>query len=332
MQNENVNNFKNEPSSSMSSDSLEKTNSSKISIESEENSNEIVPELSQNKENFLDYFSSPNSNEVIDESYNKKQFDDDNDSFENDLNSNKNDEVNELIKNLEEELIVYHDNKSELVSLYDKDNHIRKYYNLEYFLKSNSKVRESANFLTNSSYEDLFFNVENENILYILVVVREKVNQVYQEFLVPFVDADENNVPNNENENENKGWILFKDFLINSASKFIPFVKELPGFEDMSHNDLSLLVNDNMSMLFRFRLYKLFVNNEIHLVLDNIRIDRNLLNKIFGNKICDNMFEFIGLLNSLNLTNYEIGLLVPYLLTITGIFCFFFHFLSLFFF
>ena len=104
-----------------------------------------MPELSQSGDNFLDYFSSLNSyEENIDKSYNKKLFDyDDNDlMYQNDSKNNEIDEINELKKSLEEDLIFFHEKKSELVSLYDKENYIRKYYNLEYNSRINYKKEQ----------------------------------------------------------------------------------------------------------------------------------------------------------------------------------------------
>ena len=252
----------------------------------------------------------------------------DENNLANDINpSKRNDsisnEIEELTNKIENDLSIYHQNRANLFNLNDREEYIRKNFNLEYFFKSNPKLYESAVLLKNASLEELFFDIGNESVLYILVIVRDKVIKAYNEILMPVEIEGNVSVSNNQASNEelkvDQVWPLLRDYLKSSASYYMPYMNELPGFEDISQTDLNLLISHNLPVFLRFKFGRLFVNDELHLVLNNIRINRGWLNQFFGEIICNYFFEFVELVDSLNLTNYETALLVPYLLTITGI-------------
>lgn len=238
----------------------------------------------------------------------------------NNIIHNKQEELSsehkELIISIEESLSLYHINRSNLDDLCNRENYIKN-INLKCILSSNS-----ANFLNISSDNDFLFNLENEYDTHDLLAVRDKVNKAFNEFILP---PQPNEIfsshMNNQQVNTEEIWPIFKEFLKDSASKFMPFIKELPGFH-ACHDNLNVLVNENLSVLFRFKMAKLFKDNEFHFVLNNTPINRNLANQFFGSKICDCVYEFHELLNSLNLTNFEMALLIPFFLTISGILAF----------
>ena len=237
------------------------------------------------------------------------------------LNENDHDEVDALANCIEKELHLLHNKNSNFVNLHETENYIRKNFNLDEFFKSNPNLYESTKHLTGASMEDLFFSNENENVLYILVIVREKVVKAYDEFLKP-CEIDESATFSNESSNKqvnpDEALCLFKDFFKESSSHLIPYIKELPGFEDFTQNDLIMLSNRHWYMLFLFKFAKLFKENEFYLILNEIQITHDLLNNMFGNVIIDSLFEFEKILKNINLTNYETALLIPYFLTIDG--------------
>ena len=232
---------------------------------------------------------------------------------------NENEEVDVLADCIEKELFILHKKNSNFVNLHETENYIRKNFNLDEFFRSNPSLYESAKHLTGASLEDLFLKNENEHVLYILVIVREKVVRAYDEFLKPFeINEAFRNESNDKQVSLDEALRLFKECFIESSSQLIPYIKELPGFEDLSQNDLSMLSSRNWHMLFSFKFAKLFKDNEFYLILNEIQITHDLLNKMFGNIIIDSLFEFEKILNNINLTNYETALLIPYFLTIDG--------------
>ena len=262
------------------------------------------------------------SNDLFDYSINDLSEDEDflRNKTEN-LNENDDDEVDALANCIEKELHLLHNKNSNFVNLHETENYIRKNFNLDEFLKSNPNLYESTKHLTGASMEDLFFSNENENVLYILVIVREKVVKAFEEFLKP-CEIDESATFSNESSNKqvnpDEALCLFKDFFKESSSHLIPYIKELPGFEDFTQNDLIMLSNRHWYMLFLFKFAKLFKENEFYLILNEIQITHDLLNKMFGNVIMDSIFEFENIFKNINLTIYETALLIPYFLTIDG--------------
>lgn len=268
----------------------------------------------------------PCNNDIFD--YIIKDGDKQDDDFLKDVIQCRNEEppneIDSVANAIEERLSIYDANKSNQIDLNDRDDYIRQNFDIEAFFRSNTKLYESANVLAETSFEDLFFNIKNENVLFTLVVIREKVNKAYLELIKPLEQQLNiaNSIINNNisiaEASKEESWNAYKIYAKNSAPYFIEYVRELPGFEGICQHDFNSLVDDNVSLLFGFRIAKLYINDDLYLVLGNLRVDRLMLNQFYGIKMSDFIFDFHKNLNGLNLTNYELALLIPFILTIIG--------------
>ena len=244
-------------------------------------------------------------------------------------NNETTDEVEIVRKALEKQLDPFEKGKKQyLIDLNERDDYIRKHFDLDSFFKINKKFYETQSFLNNNfSMEESFFDTENENILYLLTIIRENANKLYNDFIKPVEqDVKQSNEKLKHPENLNKEieytrenlWPIFKEFLKSLVPNFVSYAKELPGFSEICQHDFTTLLDDNLPSLFAFRLSKLYRNNESYLVVANIHFDRNLKTLLFGNEIMDPIFEFHMELIDLCLTNNEIALLIPFILSSPG--------------
>ena len=240
--------------------------------------------------------------------------------LENKANSNY-DEVENLRKSIEDQMSIFDDKNTNTIDLNERDEYIRKNFDLDIFLKLHSKASETTNLLNNV---DLFFNMDNENMLYFLTLIRDKVNNLYIDFLKPVQDKIElaneiirNNI-NVSTAPKEEAWAIFKNYLSKLAPTFVEFAKELPGLDRFCQHDFCKIVDINFPVFYGFLNTKLYINNELYLVLENTRIDRNAFEQFFGTLLCFSIFEFHECLNNLNLTNQETALLFPFILTSTG--------------
>ena len=244
------------------------------------------------------------------------------------------DEVEIVSHAIEEHLSLFDDKKPNLIDLNDRDEYIKKNFDLEIFLKSHTKLNESKSILTKASLEELFFNMENENMLYFLTVIRDRVHQLYLEFVKPVMEKVEyahqiinkrvyviegHNLPREQTE---QVWATFKDYFKNLAPYFVAFAKQLPGFENICQHDFTSIVDDNISVLYGFRINHLHINDEFYLTFGNVQITKRLLNEFYGASMTDSIFEFHENLSSLNLKTHEVALLIPFILTLPGNFFF----------
>lgn len=228
-------------------------------------------------------------------------------------------------------LSIYDDNNSNSVDLNERDEYIRKNFDLDIFLKSHTKTTEVTNVLN----ESLFFDMDNENMLYFLTLIRDKVNKLYMEFtkkaqsycqLAFEILHNHKYVPTATKE---VAWNLYKNYLKGLVPTFVDFVLELPGLSSFCQHDFTTIIDNNLLVLYGFLNAKLYTNNELYLVIENTRIDRNAFEQFFGKLLCFSIFEYHETLNSLNLKNEESALLIPFILTSTGKIHFYLFFIHL---
>ena len=234
--------------------------------------------------------------------------------------NSKYDAIEDLIKSLEQQVSLFDDKQSDTIDLKDKDDYIRKNFNIEIFLKSQAKKTET-HLLTN---EDLFFNMNNENMLYFLTVICNKVKQEYQAFIKPTEKMllIANDIINKRiwlpHPPKEESWTIFMDFLKKQVPSYIEYAKELPGLDDFCQHDFMTILDNNLSLLFSLKFAKLFIENENYVIIENYHFSKEIIMDTFGPIAGDLIINFLGKLNQLNLKDGELSLLIPFVLTSLG--------------
>ena len=228
----------------------------------------------------------------------------------------------EIVKNAVDCALTKIDYKrSNMLDLYERDEYIRKNFNLDTLFRVNPKFYESANMLTNSTLQELIFSMENENVLYLLTVVRTKVHRLYAQLVRPLERKTEitkeilrKNIKLPQVQKD-EAWQAYKSFMKSYSSIVVSFVKELPGFDKVCQHDLTSIIEHSLSIFYPFLNTKLYIDGEFYIILGNFLVDKFLFMEFFGKTIYDSYTEFMNNIQRLNLTNEEISLLIPFILT-----------------
>ena len=228
-------------------------------------------------------------------------------------------ELEGVRKTIEQQISIFDDKNSNTIDLKDRNDYIRKNFDLEVFLKS--QKRETTKLLTN---EDLFFNMDNENMCFFLTVIREKVHQIYLDFTKPIEKKIliANDIINKRiclpHPTKHEIYGLFTDYLKNQAQIFFEYLYKLPGLNSFCQHDFTTILDHNLSLIHAFRVVKLFIGNENFIIIRNYHFNKNSLYELFGPIAGDLIVNFLRKLNQLNLKNEELSLLIPFVLTSIG--------------
>ena len=99
---------------------------------------------------------------------------------------------------------------------------------------------------------------------------------------------------------------------------YLPYAELLPGFDNICTNDLITTLNDSLPVIFGLLATKLFINDECYLQHDGIQFTKKWMIEFVGADLADGIFNFHNKINELSLTNQEIALLIPFVLTSPG--------------
>ena len=95
---------------------------------------------------------------------------------------------------------------------------------------------------------------------------------------------------------------------------FVPYAKKLPGFAGICDEDLYKILDDNLPLIFAIRSTKLYINGETFYMDGETHLNRKKIMKAFGFNDSMIIFEFHRRLNELNLSDYELAWLIPYII------------------
>lgn len=186
---------------------------------------------------------------------------------------------------------------------------------------------ESSTIITNMPFNDLFLT-ESDNILLLLTLIRDKVHQLYIELTKPnemYIERAKELIKNNikifegHDAPEKEVYDAYMEDMQNHAQIFVSFVKNLPGFNNICQKDLTSIINGNLPNLLGFKITKLYINGESYFCMkNNLQLTRDWHIRLFGEAHSNAIFEFHNKLSSLKLTNQEMSLLIPFILTSIG--------------
>lgn len=193
------------------------------------------------------------------------------------------------------------------------------------------KVFDSSQLVAKSYFSDIYMNTFNENILFVLTLMRDKCYQMFVELRRPYdpfhkrmLRIREQNLhkqekqkiiePNCEFVYEQVEKLL--NFHVHVSAKYI---RELPGFNRLAVEDIAIILKSRSFAIFGFRVQYLFVDNEYYMMIaDNIQLNRQIMIKSFGDSFTNYIFDYHDRLNKLELTERELAVICPLILSMPG--------------
>lgn len=247
------------------------------------------------------------------------------------------DEIETIRENLKSQLILHHKYINDF-ELFEIDAQTLQSFDMKLLFKSQPKFLQTNSLIPKTFFTELFLNSENESFLYLLSFIRDKVYQMYIEFVKPLEnnieyakDLVKNNVKlfSGHDSSKEEVWRCYFNNISNFAKMYVFFAKELPGFNKICTEDFSKILNDCLPVIYGIRSTKLFHDGESYLLADHVQLTKKWIVELVGEANTDIIFSFHTKLNSLNLTNQELALLIPFVLTSPG--KFFTYFINFFF-
>ena len=252
--------------------------------------------------------------------------DEENTSNKVDDNNNNNNQILTLAKQLDEQLVFKNQNFSKF-DFSELNYLISQNFDTKKFFKSNYKLFRAPCLIDQKFFNDLFINSEKENILFILSIIRDKCYQSFIEHTqslqknVAFVkDTLKKRLPLNDNPpmTKDEAWGHFLKALSDIIISYVAFTRELPGFNILDKEDFTVIINFNIPFTLPVLISNLFINNESYINYNKKFVTKKYMDQFFGLKISNYMFDFHRKFNNLSLTNQEIALLIPFILTSSG--------------
>lgn len=205
-------------------------------------------------------------------------------------------------------------NRRERKELNEKEIYTRAQNPLEYLLKSNycklslqipsDSSQITIGLLRNSAYQRLV--IYNSNSTISLDRQRFQVMRVQNTRRILGDDAHFHDV-----------FPALLRRVNNDCKEIFQYVHCLPGFDTLHPLDFATLLKENFMCLHGLLISELYAEKECYsLVVDGITFTRKWHEHWVGKETSDLMFEFEEAINRLKLTQSELSLIIPYLLSL----------------
>jgi hypothetical protein len=190
----------------------------------------------------------------------------------------------------------------------------------------NFHFNKSLTNVTPSTFRhESFARKTNQSCLILITLLKDKMLQLLQEqreVFEPMVERAkflrENKITLYDGHNASKDTVLnsVKGMLAKHTKDYINLIQNIPGLIDcLDLNDLVILAEDNLICMFALKCTHLFIDNEFYLFHDGVQISKKWMDSILSYEMANKVFEFHARFNSLLLTDQEIALLMPILIT-----------------
>lgn len=114
-------------------------------------------------------------------------------------------------------------------------------------------------------------------------------------------------------------WEEYLTMIRNFTMWLVKYMKKLPGFDKIRADDLVTILNQRLFVVLGFIVSKLFIREELYMLInDRIHLSRYWCDKIFGDLLSKKIFYYHSKLNEFELTESEICILIPYILSFDG--------------
>ena len=200
-------------------------------------------------------------------------------------------------------------------------------FNLKSFLFKNSNFFKSVDIMPKTYFTNKYLNTKDESILVLMPIIRDKCYQLYNQFAKPLEkDLDrarflvKNNVKIFEGHDVSKE-VFFREVACNLKiiiENYLKYTSDLPGFNKICVQDLNFIHKEGTLIVLLLCTNKYYINDECYFMHGNIQQSKKWIYELVGAKAGVYVFDFQKNFQNLNLTEYEIALIIPFLLTSIG--------------
>ncbi len=194
---------------------------------------------------------------------------------------------------------------------------------------NNNKCEHNLN-LNISSSDSIYFKMsfENSNQLF-LNSLRDKTFNLFKmyssrydsmyERAVYYTSQNIQYVDGRDDVKLSEIWSAVMYTISNDLEPMAKYLNSLPGFSFLKRNDFSNLFKENLFTIYILTTIRLYINGELYYCLNgNIQYTRKRMGQAFGFQATDKMFECALRLQEIKITESELALLIPYIITQTS--------------
>lgn len=181
---------------------------------------------------------------------------------------------------------------------------------------------EPSKLFAKNIFVDYCLNTSQEDHLFLLVTLRDKSFQMFREYSMEFEDHHGRALRlGNKKYDYTQEFVQVlreKDLalLFKHAELLTQLLKILPGFDQICYQDQMTLIKESFFTTLAVKTLKIFVDGECYLMLDDYtQLDKEGLGILMSESVRDMIFEFSMKLKSLNVTDQELSVLVPFFIS-----------------
>ena len=200
-------------------------------------------------------------------------------------------------------------------------------FDLKTFLCTNSKFLKSVDIIPKTYFRNKYLNTKDESILLLMPIIRDKCYQLYNQFVKPLEkDLDRAHYLVKHNIKVFEGYdvsreVFFSEIIAsleNFIKSYLKYTIDLPGFSEICAEDLNFIHKELALTILTLCTNKYYINGECYFMYGNIQQSKKWIYELVGTKAGNYIFDFQKKFQNLNLTEYEIALIIPFLLTSIG--------------
>jgi hypothetical protein len=182
---------------------------------------------------------------------------------------------------------------------------------------------EASSLMARTSSTDTYLNSRMETDLVVFNLLRDRCYQLYAENNFS-KDADRAKAMVQMGIKKFPGdeltfaetWPSLNSCMIARFEQFVKYTQSLPGIDRINRKDLFTLLSDLYLILSGIFTTRVFINEQSYIWLPGgIQLTRRLLNSFCTKALTDRVFRFHAKLAQMEITDHELALLTPVILT-----------------
>jgi hypothetical protein len=182
---------------------------------------------------------------------------------------------------------------------------------------------DASKLMAHTSYVNIYLNSRMQTDLIVLNMLRDRSYQLYTEKnfcrdldrAKAMVRMGVKNFPGDE-LTFTEVWPSLNTYMTARFQEFYEYTQSLPGIDRISRRDLFALLGNSYIMLSALFVTRTFINDQSYIWLPGgIQLTRRLMEALCTKELSDLIYEFHAKIARIGVTDQELGLLTPVVLT-----------------